>query len=387
MLDQPTVSVMTAIVVMVAGVVFVLETLLRKDEGAGRVWSLAYLAAMLTTLSYLVWALSPETWWAIAVGNFAFVVGTGCLWLGCRRFNERTMTVPSLSVGGAGVAALVAVIAAGPEGGDWAGAIVMFVAIGAFAAAGTVESLRGEMGRNRNAAGMALVLGLQALYYLGRTIVFLTLGPDSDLFNTWFGTATTSILTVVLTIVATITTSVLRAGRVQLRGRSATTVLSLGSDGVLEPDAFALVLTDRVDRAQRNGELVGAISVRLDDLPQISTAFGASEAHEVQQAWRDATRRFAPTTAVIGDDASGGLAIGIHPSSPAEARRMATRVKRGLVDALGGIGASAIPVVGVGVALSDSAGYDPDTLVEAARGAASRAADSPDAGIIIAGSD
>ena len=32
-----------------------LETLLRRDEGAGRIWALAFLAAMLTTLAYVIW--------------------------------------------------------------------------------------------------------------------------------------------------------------------------------------------------------------------------------------------------------------------------------------------------------------------------------------------
>ncbi|HWI32052.1 MAG TPA: diguanylate cyclase [Microbacterium sp.] len=387
MLDQLTLSIATAIVVLVSGVVFVLETLLRKDEGAGRVWALAFLAGMLTTLSYLIWATTPDNWWAVAVGNAAFVAGTGCLWLGCRRFNERSMRVPGGVVAAASAAAFAAVVLEGPDGGDWAGALVMFVSLAVFAAAGTGESVRGEMGRNRNAIGMAFVLGLQSLYYVGRSIVFVTVGPDSPLFRDWFGPAATSLLTITLTIVAVITTSVLRAGRVQLRGRSATTMLGLGSDGVLEPAAFARVLGDRIERSERNRELIGVISVRLDDLAQIATAFGTGEAQEVRQAWREATRRFAPTTSFIGDDGRESLAIGIHPTSPAEARRMATRVHRGLIDALSALSGSVIPVVGVGIALSDAAGYDPDTLVEAARGAASRAADSPDASVILAGSD
>lgn len=387
MLDQVTVSVMTAVVVSVAGVVFVLETLLRKDEGAGRVWALAFLAAMLTTMSYLVWAASPETWWAIAVGNSSFVAGTGFLWLGCRRFNRRAMTLPSSLVAAGSLAAFASVVVEGPGGGDWAGAVTMFIAIAVFAAAGTVEAVTGEMGANRNAVGMAFVLCLQAVFYVSRTVAFFVVGPESAFFEQWFGSITVSLLTVILSIVAVVTTSVLRAGRVQLRGRSSTNMLGLSSDGVLQSDAFARVLKDRVERAERNGELSGVISVRLDDLAQIATAFGTTEAQEVQQAWRNATRRFAPTSSILGEDTAGGLAIGIHPTSPGEARRMASRVQRGLVDALGGLDASVIPVIGVGVALSNSAGYDADTLVEAARGAASRAADSPDESIVLAGSD
>ena len=68
-LDLYSVLVMTALVVNVSGILFIVETLLRRDEGAGRIWALAFLAAMLTTLAYVIWAQSPEAWWAVAVGN------------------------------------------------------------------------------------------------------------------------------------------------------------------------------------------------------------------------------------------------------------------------------------------------------------------------------
>lgn len=384
MLHPFTVSVMTALVLMVAGVVFVLETLLRKDEGAGRVWALAFLAGMLTTVAYLVWGASPETWWAVAAGNGSFVAGTGLLWLGARRFNERPMRWQSVIVGVASLAACAAVVAAGPDGGGWAGAIVMFLGIAAFAVAGTVESVTGEMGANRNAVGLAFVLGLQAIYYIARSIVFVAYGPDSAVFETWFSTIVTSFLTVTLTIVAVVTTSVLRSGRARLPGRPETTLLGMARDGVLLGDAFGRVLADRAARAQRNGELMGVISTRLDDLAELATAFGTTEAQQVQRAWRTAAVRHAPTSAFVGDDGKGGVAIGVHPMSQADARRMATRVSAGMSEALAALNTTVIPVVGVGVALTDVVGYEADVLVEAAREASARASESDDASVIVA---
>ena len=80
--DMFSISICTAVVVIVAGVQFVLDTVLRRDTGAGRIWSLAFIAAILTTLSYLAWAASGEAGVVIAIGNASFVVGTGSLWLG-----------------------------------------------------------------------------------------------------------------------------------------------------------------------------------------------------------------------------------------------------------------------------------------------------------------
>ena len=132
-LDLASVLIMTALVVNVSGVLFILETLLRRDEGAGRIWSVAFLAAMLTTLAYTVWVQSDGAWWAIAVGNAAFVAGTGCMWLGCRRFNGRRMRWSSILVAAAVVAAALGVAFEGAAGGDWAGVLWMFVPLLGFA--------------------------------------------------------------------------------------------------------------------------------------------------------------------------------------------------------------------------------------------------------------
>jgi hypothetical protein len=288
-------------------------------------------------------------------------------------------------VAAGGLLALLAVVLAGPDGGDWAGATVMFLAIAAFALAGTAETVTGEMGRNRNAAGLAFVLGLEAVYYIARSIVFLAFGSESPVFDEWFGTITTSFLTVILSVVAVVTTSVLRAGRAQLPGRPETTLLGMARDGVLLADAFHRVLADRAVRAERNGELMGVISTRLDDLAELATAFGSTEAQEVQQAWRAAAVNAAPTSAFVGDDGRGGVAIGVHPNSQADARRMAQRVSIATASALASIGTSVVPVVGVGVALTDTAGYEPAALVDLARDASARASDSDDAGVIVAG--
>jgi len=57
---------------------------------------------------------------------------------------------------------------------------------------------------------------------------------------------------------------------------------------------------------------------------------------------------------------------------------------RQLLEDFGSLGLSAIPVVGVGIALTDRTGYDFDALVAAAADAARRSATSPDASVILA---
>jgi hypothetical protein len=386
-LDILSIAIMTALVVNVSGVVFIVDTLIRRDDGAGRVWTLAFLAGMLTTIAYIVWAYDRSSWWAVAVGNAAFVAGTGLMWLGCRSFNGRRMTAASAAVGATVLGVGIAALAEGPDGGDWAGALAMFLGLLVFATLGAIECLRGQMGRIRTSWGLAFVLGLQAVYYAVRTPVFVLAGPDSAIFQEGFGTVNTSFLTVILTIVAVVVTSVLRAGRTSLRGRAAPSLSLVGEDGIAPLPAFERMLGEVSARARARGELVGVIAVRIEDLDQISTAFGREAVAAVVDTWRSAVRSYAPSMALVGEDGPMGIVVGIQPASEADARRQAALVYRGVFDELGQVSGAVIPVVGVGVGLSDVAGYEVDDLMGRARDAAQRAALSIDASVLVAEDD
>jgi GGDEF domain-containing protein len=383
-LDLFSVVVMSSLVVIVSGVVFIVETLLRRDDGAGRIWAVAFLAAMLTTLSYMVWAFDPTAWWAVAIGNAAFVTGTGCLWLGCWGYNERPLLIPSLLVAVGALGAVVAVVVSPHGANGWDGAMWMFVCLLLFACAGAVECFRGELGRTRTPVVLAFVFGLQALFYVFRIIGFIVLGPDSAAFNMWLGTVSASFLTVTFTIVALVVTSVLRAGRTQQRGFERLSESGVTPDGVLPEAAFHAQMRDLVERAGWRGELVGVIVVRIDDLHQISTAFGSEIARAVSASLRTGVRRHSPSNAFVGEDGAVGLAVGMLVDSASDARRRAALVYRGLFEGIGTATGGVIPVVGVGVALSDTAGYDTDTLMRTAREAAHRAATSVEASVIVA---
>lgn len=120
-LDADTVKLITALVVHVAGGMFVLETMLRKDDRAGRVWALGFIAAMIATEAYLLDAVTDAGWWPIAIGNASWVTAIGLLWIGCRVFNGRQARGAAIVVGAAAVAAVVAVLlelASGAPVGD-----------------------------------------------------------------------------------------------------------------------------------------------------------------------------------------------------------------------------------------------------------------------------
>jgi GGDEF domain-containing protein len=156
------------------------------------------------------------------------------------------------------------------------------------------------------------------------------------------------------------------------------------SDDILGEQAFAEYVVQLCERASRRAELVAVIAVRVDDLEQISTAFGSEVARAVSETWRSGVRMHAPTNAMVADDGPTGLLVGALTDSPRDARRIAGAIYRGLFQDLGRVGGGVIPVVGVGVGLSDTAGYDAAELIRIARDAAILAAETVDTSVVIA---
>lgn len=369
-LDQQTLSLATGLVVLTAGTVFVLETLLNRDSTTSRLWSLAYLAGILTSISYVLWATMPSAWWAVAVGNAAFVVSAGAIWSGCRSFNGRRSLLWVVVV--AGVLAAAAVVLEGPDGGDWAGAYVWLLGVAVFSALGAAETFTRSMGKDANARGLSMVLLAEGVLFLARFVVLLGWGPENIVFHTYLGTATTSIVTIILMIVAAVTMSVMRADT-SPRARMGASAPLFSRRGLMGCDAFEQVLTDRLARAAEHSESVSLLHVHLDDLEEIGIAFGRTAADLVLGESVATVRRIVPASAVIGDAGTGRLVVASSGVSPGEDIALATVLRRALLDVDVPEAPGAKVTASIGAATTDRVGYRVTILSDAARRASDQA--------------
>lgn len=384
MMDLTTVNLIVAVVTMTAGVLYLVETILRREVGAGRVWALAFLGGMLTVTAYLFWRAIPEPWVAIAIGNASLVATAGFFWLGSRTFNGRSNRVAGAIAAVFSLITLVATLVPGPSGGDWAGSMPLFLGVATFAALGAVESRRGAMGAMWSSFGFTVMLVAVAAYYFGRAVVFAVDGPEGEVFETWFNSSNTGVVSIVLTLVALTTATMLRSGRVTLRHDATGHVLDVTPDGVLNSASFDAVLPSVAGRARAAEELLGVIALRLDDRSMIGTAFGTGEQEAIVETWKRGVRRYAPTFALVGEATDDVMLVTFGPVSGADARRTASRIQRRVLDDIAARGSAVIPVLGVGVALSEDVGYQPSDLVRSAQDAARRSSTSDDASVIFA---
>jgi hypothetical protein len=383
--DLFTASLFTALVGNVAGAVFIIDTILRRDHGPGRIWAIAFLCGMATTVAYSMWAAGIGEMLPIAVGNALFVTTTAVMWLGSRSFNQRRIGLASaVTILGALVVA-GAVVVEGPDGGDWAGWLTMGVGLVVFSTLAAVETLRAPMRRFGTASVLAVVFVVMAAFYLARCVVFVVAGSDSALFLDVFGSVVANYFTVVLTVVAVVVVSVLRAAQVELRSFAWMSSRGVTSDGILLAATLRTAMADVIERAGWRGELVSTVAVRMADLPEIRTAFGADVAGDVLHHWRQSVRRYAPSFALVGEDGADTLIVVTRAGTAAEARRQAAVIYRGVLESLGAVTRAVIPSIGVGVALTETVGYRSDALVESARRAASESATSVESSVLFGG--
>ncbi|MGH3703592.1 MAG: GGDEF domain-containing protein [Agromyces sp.] len=370
-IDLYTIQLAMTTVVIVAGVMFVLDTFLRKTDEAGRVWAVSFMAGILAAFAYSTWAIVPDAWWAVAVGNAAMVLSTALLWCGARAYNGRPDLVWTavIAAGAAGIAVLVE----GPDGGDWAGAVVMFVLIAGFATLGAVESVRAPMRENWTARGLTVMFVVVGLFYSARAVVFLALGPEHPWFTSMLGTEASAFVLISLVIVAVVSLVILQSERVVGSPSRRELTPSYTADAVLNAASFRDVVEDWLERANYHDEQLVFMRVELDELSALNTAFGRSVGSELLAQFTAAVRRHCSPHSDIGIAGPGVLVVVAPFAALEDAEENAALVQSGLredrLEAAQGLRLSA----SIGLAGSDLLGYDFDRLMSAATDAAAEA--------------
>lgn len=378
MIDTWTISLASALVVVLTAALFIGSTIAHKDTEVGRIWAAGYLAGIIATASFLTWMSSPtELWWASAVGNTGLVVSNALFWVGCRRHNGLPVRYWVLVPGC--LAPLVAGLLPGPGSDEWAGAHVYFACIIVFAVLAAVETRRGRLGRAIGSQPMTLVFCAEALFFAGRLVFFSLGGEESAIFATFFNSAATALVSMVLVIVLSNSMAVIRSELSVQGGVADRLTRARGvhdGDGVLTAPAFKRVLRDWLDRAEFHDEQLALFHFDLDDLDEINAALGRSHGNDVLAGYTAVVRRFGPPHSDIGVAGTGRLVLATPMASGDDALEAAATVQAGLLQESLVQLAGLRPRVSIGIALTDYTGFDVDRLSAAAMRACSAASNA-----------
>jgi GGDEF domain-containing protein len=380
-IDLYSIQLATSAVVIVTGVMFILDTFLRRPDAAGRIWSASFMSGILGSFSYAIWIVVPNAWWAVAVGNAAVVLSIALLWSGARVYNGRD-ALARIGVLGPGIAAAWVIIE-GEAGGAWAGGIALFGFVAVYAVLGAIESMRAPMRLNWTARGLTAMFVVVAIFYTARLVVFVTSGPDDVLFRVFLGTEASAFVIIALVIVTSVSLVILQSERVARAG--------VGTDGeiydeagVLTPPAFRVLVEDWLERANFHDEQLVFARVCLDELDAIDTAFGRSAGTELAAEFTDGVRRYTTPNAVIGYAGLGELVIAAPHARMEEARRNGLAIQNGLRDRVPDQAQGLRISASIGLAGTDAHGYDFDTLFVAATTAAEQARERGGDAVVLA---
>jgi diguanylate cyclase (GGDEF)-like protein len=373
-LDSATLMVMSALVTILAGSSFILNTAIQRIDIVSRLWTIAFTNGMLASLAYGFDALNPGSWLTVAVGNAAIVGAIGLVWAGCRAYNGRRPLIWIVVVGV--VAAGVAVGLRGPDGGEWAGGAEMLGLVALFALLAGVEGLTGQMRPRVNARSLAVVMLVVAAFYLARCGVFLAYGPYSDMFRGYFGTNIATFVTILFMISSSVAMTSLQVERAYGDRPASIGPRSRGgafSIGVLAAATFDEGARDRIDRARRRSSSVALLLIRIDGLKEINTAFGRGTGDAALQTVATVLRDVTPTSSVLGRQETANFGVLAMVSEPQATREIAEAILAEIVEARLE-GASDIRLsASIGVSDSFSVAFDFDKLRDAALVALERA--------------
>jgi diguanylate cyclase len=327
-LDVPTLLIVSAMVISLTGILFIVDSLSRSQDIVGRIWSIAYLAGVITTFCYLVSGEFPAIWWGIALGNGMVVLSLGAVWSGARRFNGRASLL--WVVGAAAAIACIAAAIPGPDGGPWAGGIVMLVGVAVFGLLGGAECLRGRLRAYRNARFLGAIAFIAGAYYLVRAIFFVVAGPDDPFFSTFLGTGITTLVVIVFVTGGAFS-------MVALRGEESREAVPGGEDahgtsGAANAGDFRRVVEPTLARIGEAGGDASVLLADIDGFAELNSAFGRRYGDVVLVRFVEVLRQSLPEDCPVGRLHGNRFAVFLPGTGRAQAVALAQRLRDRLVE-------------------------------------------------------
>ena len=298
-LDDATVFTIASLVITVTAVLFILSTILRRNDPVGRLWSVFFIGSIFSVFAMMVASSTPNAWWAFPVGHGFYVAALGMIWSGARQANRKR---PLLFVPlGLGLLVTLSRFVAGPEAVTPAGSPEMFLGAAVFFAAASLECASRELKRLADGRLLAVLLAIAAVFYTARAVALASFGGDAPAFTAIFGATSASLFEIVVAIVGTFALSAVQTERFR---RMSTSDADFGTqvsiDGILGRDAFRELAESWLLRSVRQRATLVLLLIELADLSEVNVAFGRAAGDSAIRLTGRLVLTHAPTSALVG---------------------------------------------------------------------------------------
>ncbi|GAA1530724.1 GGDEF domain-containing protein [Nocardioides humi] len=360
MLDTVTLRVAFGLVAICVLALFYSVTY-RSTRSSYSGWWCVSLGCFIVSASLFLLNGTPVQILANPLGNAIAVLGAGCVWAAGRSLREIRVRWWQLAAVPAVVLAIS--LADDPRHDIWSGgaAYLACMALLVGASAWELAQLLRVLGPARATRAqyrfavraMVVVSSVISGFYLGRTVVFVAVGPDHVVFRAAFGGQVTTLLTMVLLVVVTFSMSALSHEQQTSELRLQATRDSL--TGLLNRAEFLRAAQREIDRRPLRKD-AAIVVADLDRFKSINDGLGHAAGDRVLTAFAEACQDVVGARGILGRLGGDEFVLLVRGSS-AEA----------VVDAIarryrGGEG-SPMPTVSFGIAAA-AAGDDIALAVE-----------------------
>lgn len=332
LLDSTTLLLVGGLVLLLAGISFLLETLLRRNDAVGRLWSVFYLGAMFSVFAFVLVSIDPSRWWAGAIANGAHATALGFIWSGARRANGRSpLLVVPLALG---LVVAVASFVPGEAGGFWAGGVEMFLGVALMCLLSAFEFTRGDLSRLLASRVLTVLLGLMGLFYVGRAVVFVSLGPEDPVFADYFGTEVSTLVEIGLAVIGTIMLASVQGDRFEkISDEDVEIGARVRIDGIMSARLFREMAETWLLRAVRERTTLVLLLIDVADLAAINTAFGRAAGDAAIRTTGRIVLTHAPTASLVGHLSTRRFAILLELPANDSVDAVADRIGEGVLGA------------------------------------------------------
>ncbi|MFF2242931.1 GGDEF domain-containing protein [Arthrobacter sp. NPDC058130] len=360
MLDTATLRVVLALVTLTLLVLFYFITYRRTRAAYSGWWCMALLLFLVGTSAYLLNGTVHQVW-ANPSGNVLLVAGAASIWAGSRSLRDVSTSRWLLAAG----PAIVAVFSAldRPSTNIWAGGAIYLAFMCALVGLACRELFLLDRDYSRVHRPLALGAGILALFYLGRLVAFMAVGPSGQVFTSVFGSAPTTAFSTVTLVVASFTMAELSYEQLTQDLRARATVDGL--TGLLNRAAFIDLAEDELRRLRRSRTTATLILADLDHFKAINDQFGHSAGDTALQAFARACAGTVRSTDLVGRYGGEEFIVLLPGVTPERAQEIAGDISRRLQRS-GTEAIPRLPTVSYGIASTDAVLGGLDAVVASA---------------------
>ncbi|WAH98507.1 GGDEF domain-containing protein [Arthrobacter sp. MMS18-M83] len=323
-------------------------------------WCLALVFLLTGNTVYLLTGTSQQIW-AGPLGNALLVAGAFCVWAGSRSL--RLLPTPRWQLLAGPVATAVAAALENPATNEWSGGLVYLAMMSMGMALATVELWRLKPTASHARRSLALAAGVLGTFFFGRGIAYVVEGPGGPDFDTYFSSATTSVVTIVLLV--TVSFSMTALSNEQLINGLNERATRDGLTGLLNRIAFMELATQEIKRLHTAGSVSTLILADLDHFKALNDSHGHAAGDAAIQAFAAACQASVRHTDLVGRYGGEEFTILLPGADVESAEIIAGEISRRLASAKTPDGIT-FPTVSYGIAPSTFVDAEVAHMIEAA---------------------